>query len=194
MSFHIEEEEQQKQDVQCRHCYDGSRWYKRFQNECGQATVEAAFVLPVLFITILLLLQPGIVLYDRVVMNSAASEGCRYLATYAPSEGMGEQRAQEIIGRRLGAIPEQDLFHIHNPCSYEIELTGDETSEEISVRITNAIEPLPLLGIAESAFGMLDGANHFSFSVEAHAYTQPAWVHAQSTTPNDWVHSRDDGR
>ena len=49
--------------------------------ESGQATVEAAFLLPVLFVGLLLLMQPGILLYDRLVMQAAASEGCRLLAT-----------------------------------------------------------------------------------------------------------------
>ena len=44
--------------------------------ESGQATVEAAFLLPVLFVGLLLLMQPGILLYDRLVMQAAASEGC----------------------------------------------------------------------------------------------------------------------
>ena len=35
--------------------------------ESGQATVEAAFLLPVLFVGLLLLMQPGILLYDRLV-------------------------------------------------------------------------------------------------------------------------------
>ncbi len=48
--------------------------------ERGQGTVEAAFVLPVLLGLVLFLLQPGIVLYDRVVMKSAAAEACRLLA------------------------------------------------------------------------------------------------------------------
>ena len=49
--------------------------------ECGQTTVEAAFGLPIVFLLVLLLAQPGIVLYDRMVMASAASEACRLLAT-----------------------------------------------------------------------------------------------------------------
>ena len=39
--------------------------------ESGQATVEAAFLLPVLFVGLLLLMQPGILLYDRLVMQAA---------------------------------------------------------------------------------------------------------------------------
>ena len=40
--------------------------------ERGQATVEAAVLIPALFTALLLLLQPGILLYDRMVMQGAA--------------------------------------------------------------------------------------------------------------------------
>ena len=38
--------------------------------ERGQATVEAAFLIPVLFTVLLLSVQPGMVLYDRMVMRA----------------------------------------------------------------------------------------------------------------------------
>ena len=38
--------------------------------ECGQTTVEAAFGLPIVFLLVLLLAQPGIVLYDRIDRKS----------------------------------------------------------------------------------------------------------------------------
>ncbi len=56
-------------------------------DEAGQATVEAAFLVPVLFIVLLLLLQPGILLYDRIVMQGAAAQGCRLLATSTQAGG-----------------------------------------------------------------------------------------------------------
>ena len=46
----------------------------------GQATVESAFLIPVLFTALLLLVQPGMVLYDRMVMAAAATDACRVLA------------------------------------------------------------------------------------------------------------------
>ena len=42
--------------------------------ERGQATVEAAFLIPVLFTVLLLSVQPGMVLYDRIVIQAAASD------------------------------------------------------------------------------------------------------------------------
>ena len=54
--------------------------------ERGQATVEAAFLIPVLFTVLLLSVQPGMVLYDRMVMQAAASDACRLAAIgWAPS-------------------------------------------------------------------------------------------------------------
>ena len=36
-----------------------------FREEAGQATVEAAFALPIALALVILLVQPGILLYDR---------------------------------------------------------------------------------------------------------------------------------
>ena len=43
--------------------------------------MEAAFALPIALLLVLLLVQPGILLYDRIVMQGAAAEACRLLAT-----------------------------------------------------------------------------------------------------------------
>ena len=77
--------------------------------ESGQATVEAAFLLPVLFVGLLLLMQPGILLYDRLVMQAAASEGCRLLATKTAAAGdMAEctkARAAGTSGSKATSAP-----------------------------------------------------------------------------------------
>ena len=71
------------------------------RDESGQATVEATIALAVLLLVMLMLLQPGIVLYDRMVMADAAAEGCRLLAT---AEG-DAQAAEDFVRRRLGSVP-----------------------------------------------------------------------------------------
>lgn len=70
----------------------------RARDARGQSTVEAAVALPVVFLLVLLLVQPGIVLYDRMVMAGAAAEGCRLLAT---SDG-DAATCEEYVRRRLG--------------------------------------------------------------------------------------------
>ncbi|MFR1167372.1 MAG: TadE/TadG family type IV pilus assembly protein [Adlercreutzia equolifaciens] len=68
----------------------------RARDARGQSTVEAAVALPVVFLLVLLLVQPGIVLYDRMVMAAAAR---------APASGDERRRCGDLRGvrrRRLG--------------------------------------------------------------------------------------------
>ena len=106
---------------------------RAFYDNRGQGTVEAAVAIPVVFLLLLLLLQPGIVLYDRLVMGNAAAEGCRLLAT---STGDMGGSCEAFIRHRLAAVPQHDCFHVHHgDCSWKIELLGDETAQTVTVRI-----------------------------------------------------------
>lgn len=159
----------------------------------GQATVEAAFVIPVVFTLLLLLIQPGIILYDRMVMRHAAAEGCRLLATRSAEAGLSDVRCIELIKRQLAAVPPQDLFHVHDSgCSWDISVTGDETSSEVSVSITNRLRLLPLFDTTGALLGVADAQGCISIQVEESATTQAAWVQAGSMglNPNEWVYAR----
>lgn len=84
----------------------------------GQATVEAALLIPALLISLLLLIQPGILLYTRMVMEGAAAEGCRVLAT-ASSLEENTATVEDFVKRRLASVPQQENFHVHDPsCSW----------------------------------------------------------------------------
>lgn len=48
---------------------------------CGQSCVEAAFLLPVLLVFLLLLLQPALMLYHALILENTCQEACRVLAT-----------------------------------------------------------------------------------------------------------------
>lgn len=159
----------------------------------GQASVEAAFLIPVLFVSMLLLIQPGIILYDRVVMEGAAAEGCRLLATQTESAGFTQDRCSALIKRRLGAIPPQDLFHMHQDgCSWEIELDGDERSAEVGVTIRNKVKLLPLFDGAGTLLGLADGQGCLSIEVVRRAQTQPEWVQkGKGIDPQAWTGARD---
>lgn len=164
------------------------RMMRVLRTQGGQATVEAAFLAPVLLGGVLLLVQPGILLYDRVVMQSAAAEGCRLLATSSDTEENG--LCENYIRRRLGAIPSHDNFHVHDGgCTWEITLSGDETAEEVTVTIATAVRPLPLLDFAGKAFGLLDESGYLRIEVSASMPTQPAWAlsAAPEGGPAEWV-------
>lgn len=152
-------------------------------------------MVPVLFVVLLALLQPGIILYDRVVMNYAAAEGCRLLATGTDSAGMSEDRCRELIKRHLGAIPPQDLFHMHDEgCSYDIELSGNERTALVAVKISNRVELLPLFDAGAALAGVSQDGT-LEIQVERTAMTKATWLGTASSEldPNAWVHDRDEG-
>ena len=162
-------------------------------NARGQASVEAAFAIPVIFTLLLLLLQPGIILYDRMVMRQAAAEGCRLLATRSAQAGLSDERCIELIKRQLSAVPPHDLFHIHSAgCSWNIVVSGDESSGEAQVKITNRLRLLPLFDAAGALVGIADASGCISIQVEEQAQTQPSWVGAgnMGLNPGSWVQAR----
>lgn len=160
---------------------------RRLRGDAGQSSVEAAFALPVLMVLLLLLVQPGIILYDRIVMESAAVEACRLLATTASSD---VPLVEAFVRRRLSAVPEQDLFHRHSDgCTWAIELEGSETAPKATVRITNEVKPVPLIDLGAGLLGLANGNGNLEVRVEATMPTQPAWAAAAEggLDPRGWV-------
>lgn len=160
----------------------------KLTDERGQATIEAAFALPVLMILVLLLLQPSIVLYDRIVMQGAAAEGCRLLATSSDVGGTCE----DYIRRRLSAVPELDIFHVHSSgCTWNIQFTGNESGQSTSVSISTKLRPLPLLDFGVGLLGMTDSNGYITVSAAADMETQPEWASGspQGISPQDWIRS-----
>lgn len=109
----------------------------------GQATVEAAFLIPVMFAALLVLLQPAMLLYGRVAMQHAASEGCRYLLT---ADG---KDAEAYIERHLQAVPDIPVLH---DGAWEIEAFSEQGSA--TVEISHGVRPLPVIGAFVSAAGL----------------------------------------
>lgn len=153
----------------------------------GQATVEAAFALPILMILVLLLVQPGILLYDRMIMSSAASEGCRLYAT-ARSDVV--ETCEDYVKRRLSAIPQIDQFHVHSSkCSWKISFSGGEHSQISKVEISTEVKPLPLLDSGMKLLGLLNSKGNLVVKVDSMQKMQPDWVFNSSIgqNPEKWA-------
>ncbi len=156
----------------------------------GQATIEAAALIPVLFILLLLLLQPSILLFDRIVMKNAAAEGCRLLATKTPVLSEGKDPYEEYVLTRLSSIPEEDHFHAHSQgCSWKVSLTGDETSNRVGVQIVNKVKPLPLVDFMSRSIRLTDSDGFFEIKVEAEFSPKNDWVSSNvaGNNPANWV-------
>lgn len=162
----------------------------KFKNNEAQATVEAAIMIPVIFLLLLLLIQPGIYLYDLCVMNEAASETCRVLSTASDSEK--SKICEQFARRRLSAIPQQDNFHVHSDgCSYVIEYEGSQDSSVVSVTIKNQLKPLPLIGFLSGMLGLLNDEGCLQIEARASQVSRPTWVNSspQGTNSEKWVGS-----
>jgi Flp pilus assembly protein TadG len=161
----------------------------RLQSRKGQATVEAVIMIPLLFLLVLMLVQPAILLYNRLVMQNAAAEGCRLLSTRSDIAAYSGDKYEGYIKRRLASIPPIDIFHAHTGRkTWDIELSGGETSGEVTVRITNKLKPLPLLDLGASLLRLTDGGGHLTQSVTVTLPTQPDWVwNNGSGGPADWA-------
>ena len=156
----------------------------------GQGTVEAAIAIPILFILMLLLLQPAIVLYDRVVMGNAAAEACRLIATSTDALGSMSGSSEAFVRHRLAAIPQHECFHAHEDgCSWDIELSGDESSGVVTVRIANELKPLPLFDAGSTFLGLTNGRGHLVIEESVSMPTQPDWVSSspEGTDPASWI-------
>ena len=150
--------------------------------------MESALLLPVLLTVILVLVQPGIVLYDHIVMRDAAAQGARVLMTLSSGD---DGTAEDFIRRRLGAVPQTDTFHVHRPgdCSWEITCAGGASSGEVTVTIRNAVKPLPLIGIGAGLFGVVDEEGNLRFEVSVTMPVQDSWVASSGagTSPGGWI-------
>lgn len=162
----------------------------RLKDERGQGTVEAAVVIPVLFLILLMLLQPGIILYDRLVMGNAAAEGCRLLATSTDALGSMSGSCEAFIRHRLASIPQHECFHVHEGgCSWDIEASGDEQSSVVTVRIGNELRPLPLLDAGSRLLGLTNSRGNLVVDESVTLPTQPGWVASSpaGSLPSDWI-------
>lgn len=168
------------------------RWIGKhiLQSSRGQATVEAAFLIPIFFVLLLMLIQPGILLYNHMVMKAAAQEGCRLVATKTDVLGESADRYRDYIHHRLGSIPEQENFHIHDGnCSWNIEIIGSEETDYVSVIITNQLKLLPLFDFGSQLLGLSSETGNFEQVVVAELNTYPSWVTSNDITlsPKDWI-------
>lgn len=130
-------------------------------------------LLPCFLILLLLALQPACLLYTRAVMESAAGETARVLATGGE---LDVESCRAFALRRLEAVPNVSIFHEGGPMSWDIDLDGAGGASGVSVAIEGSVRPLPVLGAFASAFGKADATGGVRIRVEVSYASRPAWL------------------
>lgn len=146
------------------------------RDEEGQATVEAALLLPAMMVCMALLIQPACMLYTRAVMESAAAEACRLVATTPSTTAVSNQAYEAYVVRRLAGVPDLDVFHCGGREGWHITMKGATASHSASVTIETTVRPLPLLGVIPALLGRTDGAGNVVMRVEVTTTTRPGWL------------------
>jgi Flp pilus assembly protein TadG len=100
----------------------------------GQATVEFALVLPVLFLLVMLLLQVGLIARDQVLVSHAAREGARAAAVSEADRAAAARVAVERAG---------ELRADHLTVSVSLLDGGSEVRVTVGYR---SVTDLPLIG------------------------------------------------
>lgn len=143
----------------------------------GQATIEAAVLLPTLMLVIALLVQPVCIIYTRSAMRSAAAEAARAIATDYDGD-LSDCRSYVL--RRLEAVPDAPLFHSGGASDWSISLSRGGRS--VNVEVVGHVRPLPLLGVALAAFSESDGKG-IVLRESLREEVQPSWIRG---TYGDW--------
>lgn len=136
----------------------------------GQATVEAAVLLPSLMLLFALLLQPVCLSYTRAIMRDAAGECARAAAT---AYGGDVTDCEAFARRRLRAVPEVPLFHVGGEADWDIQI--NRTSSHVDVSIVGHARPLPLMG-AMAALVLGSDASGVVLRVSLAQDTRASWV------------------
>ena len=152
----------------------------KLNNKLGQASVEAAFLLPILLILFGLLLQPVILLYNKTVMNAAAAEACRAAGTIEKQADL-----DAFIKRRLGSIPKLSIFH-DGSWNLEYKLNSEDRNY---IAIKHKVQTLPLLGISAGLLAKKVSSNQIEQEVCVYTQIQPTWLSKSEKSLQDWVNS-----
>jgi hypothetical protein len=119
----------------------------KLRSEDGQALSEAPVVITTLCVLCLILFQPVVTLYTKMVLGATAASLCRVVATRGPVDD--QALLQSYSQGKISGLPRGSAFQV--PGSLRVEISGDAHADEIRVRLSLAQKTLPLLGLLVGA-------------------------------------------
>lgn len=154
-------------------------WWVGHVGEEGQATVEAAVLIPTVMVVLALLLQPAMLLYTRAVMSGAAAEGARLATTATYDEAVS--LVDSYVRRRLRAVPDVACFHEGGADAWNVSVEQD--GNRVRVCVVGHARPLPLMGVTAGLVGQMDGEGVL-LSAKVERSTRAEWVGGDY---GDWI-------
>lgn len=134
--------------------------------------MEAAALLPTVFVLLALLVQPVCLLYTKALMHGAAAETARAVLT---ARGDGDLSAcRQYALRRLRGVPEAAPFHVGGQDDWQVEVSQGSAGS-VSVEIVGHARPLPLFGAVVAALSERDGTGVI-LRVSVEERLRPSWL------------------
>ena len=153
-----------------------------FRRQCaGQATVEAAVLIPSVMLLLGILVQPVCLLYTRAVMHGTAAETARAVLTARGAEDLTE--CEQYARRRLAAVPEVSVLHVGGTDDWQIGVAQGDDGRVASVTITGHARPLPLFSLVSAPLAERDGTG-LVLHVEVKQVLRPSWL---GGSYGDWL-------
>lgn len=120
--------------------------WRRRRGDAGVSAVELAVIAPALIGLIFLIIQAGLYLYARNVVDSAARYGVRTARVYDPNHS-NEQLAQQ------GADAAKDYAHQIAGKSVDVtDVTADRDDNRVTVTVTGkAVSLIPFFDVTVKA-------------------------------------------
>lgn len=143
---------------------------ERLACQGGQASVEAALVLPIVMLVLALLLEPACMGYTLAVMRGCAAEVARAALTDVDGDF---SECVLFAKRRLKAVPELSPFHVGGEGDWDVHV--ERSGGEVEVLIRGHARPLPLMGALASAFALSD-AQGVVLEAQVQERLRPTWV------------------
>ena len=147
-----------------------------FRSDQAQASIESAFILPLVFICMGLALQPLLYMYSKSLCTEAVEEGARYAISVE-----NDTYVERYVRRRLDAIPSIGILHKDGDGDWNIEIVRQSNS--VAISLTGHMQELPILGLAAHLYLPHD-AEGLLIEAKAQAVSHPSW---REGSYEDWV-------
>lgn len=138
----------------------------------GQASLEAALILPTFLLVMGMLIEPLCYFYTKSIMQAAAADAARLVCT---GVNLTDEQIEAYIKRRLKAVPEISIFHTGGEADWTFDISGPDDEGIVIVEITGHLRLLPIGQLAMGVFKQTDDAGIVLRSYAEGLY-RPEWL------------------
>lgn len=125
-----------------------NRPHTRRRNDRGQTLIEFAFIAPLIFLFLFVIVDFGIALDRRITLQHAVREGARYGAVTASAAAIQNTTADQA----QGLVDASDVTVCYEDTAFDANSTNGDVGDAVRVKAAFSYE-FPILSELWAAFG-----------------------------------------